>query len=77
MPAPIIANVSYFQRSTLQPFNEFILVTVQTRRRLDNGTSKVNGGVDTRVSQVRPQMNDAGNEDSNSIAKLFEQGKNL
>ncbi|XP_057523787.1 kinesin-like protein KIN-UA [Amaranthus tricolor] len=45
----------------------------ETRRRLDNGTSKVNGGVDTRVSQVRPQMNDAGNEDSSSIAKLFEQ----
>lgn len=44
----------------------------ETRRRLDNGTSKVHVDVDTQVSQVRTQM-DAGSEDKSSIAKLFEQ----
>ncbi|KAL9231074.1 hypothetical protein vseg_006340 [Gypsophila vaccaria] len=47
----------------------------ETRRRLDTGTSN-NGhvDVDTRVSQVpHPEFNDAGSDDKNSIAKLFEQ----
>ncbi|KMT12230.1 hypothetical protein BVRB_5g101760 isoform A [Beta vulgaris subsp. vulgaris] len=45
----------------------------ETRRRLDNGTSKAHSDVDTQVSQVQPQTNDAGSEDRGSIAKLFEQ----
>ncbi|KNA12275.1 hypothetical protein SOVF_127470 [Spinacia oleracea] len=36
-------------------------------------TSEVHVDVDTQVSQVRPQIDDAGNEDKSSIAKLFEQ----
>ncbi|KAL2902237.1 Kinesin-like protein KIN-UA [Bienertia sinuspersici] len=45
----------------------------ETRRRLDNGTSKANGDINAQVSEVRTQTNDAGNEDKSSIAKLFEQ----
>ncbi|XP_021754009.1 kinesin-like protein KIN-UA [Chenopodium quinoa] len=48
----------------------------ETRRRLDNGTSKVHVEVDTQVTKVQgvqPQTDDAGNEDKSSVAKLFEQ----
>lgn len=47
----------------------------ETRRRLDKGISeRIHVDVDPHVSQVQhPQMNDAGNEDKGSIAKLFEQ----
>ncbi|CAK7355741.1 unnamed protein product [Dovyalis caffra] len=47
----------------------------ETARRIDKGGSgKVPGGVDSLMSQVRqPQINDSGNGEKASIAKLFEQ----
>ena len=56
----------------------YVPVVAQTRRGLDKGTSeRIHCDVDPHVSQVRhPHMNDAGNEDKSSIAKLFEQGGN-
>ncbi|KAK8337951.1 hypothetical protein V6Z12_A09G218900 [Gossypium hirsutum] len=46
----------------------------ETRRRLDRGgPGKVLGGLDSLISQVRPQVNDSVNEEKASIANLFEQ----
>ncbi|KAA3454808.1 armadillo repeat-containing kinesin-like protein 3 [Gossypium australe] len=46
----------------------------ETRRRLDRGgPGKVPGGLDSLISQVRPQVNDSVNEEKASIANLFEQ----
>ncbi|XP_022759390.1 kinesin-like protein KIN-UA isoform X2 [Durio zibethinus] len=46
----------------------------ETRRRLDRGgPGKVPGGLDSLISQVRPQLNESGNGEKASIAKLFEQ----
>lgn len=48
---------------------------LQTSRQLDkSGPGKV-GGLDSLMTQVRHlQLNDSGNEDKASIAKIFEQG---
>ncbi|KAH1089690.1 hypothetical protein J1N35_016947 [Gossypium stocksii] len=46
----------------------------ETRRRLDRGgPGKVPGGLDSLISQVRPQVNDSVSEEKASIANLFEQ----
>ncbi|KDP25576.1 hypothetical protein JCGZ_20732 [Jatropha curcas] len=47
----------------------------ETRRRLDRGGSeKILGGLDSQMSQFKhPQLNDSGNGEKASVAKLFEQ----
>ncbi|XVF52742.1 hypothetical protein PTKIN_Ptkin05aG0043100 [Pterospermum kingtungense] len=46
----------------------------ETRRRLDRGgLGKVPGGLDSLISQVRPQLKNSENGEKASVAKLFEQ----
>lgn len=54
-------------------------VYLQTRKQLDlSEPGKILGGLDSLMEQVRnSQLNDSGNEEKASIAKLFEQGSCL